>query len=98
MTTDDAVTLTVACACRLGSHTLTVPASTLTDGGTVTHYCATTGQLHYATADTTTDHTADGCTYSWCLAHDDTGQCSCPYAQASPHRREHCRYAEDNEQ
>lgn len=41
---------------------------------------------------TTTDHPADDCGYGWCLAHN-PDLCGCPYAQASPHRREHCRYA-----
>lgn len=44
---------------------------------------------------TATDHTAADCPYSWCLAHNDTGECDCPYAAASPHRREHCRNITD---
>lgn len=47
---------------------------------------------------TDTDHTAGQCVYSWCIAHRDTGECTCPYASVSPHRAEHCRYAEDNKQ
>ena len=49
----DPVVLTVQCTCRLGSHTLTVPPAALTNGGTVTAYCAATGQLYYANVDHT---------------------------------------------
>lgn len=42
---------------------------------------------------TDTDHTDADCTYAWCRAH---GACTCPYAQASPHRRVNCRYTTDD--
>jgi hypothetical protein len=42
---------------------------------------------------TDTDHPGEHCGYDWCRAHGEL--CSCPYAAASPHRAEHCRYADD---